>query len=174
MTCLQGVIAVLRLRLCVFQAKTKARDAGLSISFICHDIETASFPEQSFDCILCSNGMAYLQHPQATLQKFRAWLAIGGVLCFNNPQASAAPMPLIQNFHSTPPVAICSMLCNLNAEMYAAAIACSAVSHSQCSSQVVKDCACKLPAWKDTCADTLRVNTSSGIRLSCNPILSRT
>ena len=84
----------MRIALWVVQAKTKARDAGLNISFIRHDIETASFPEQSFHRILCSNGMAYLQHPQATLQKFRAWLAPGGALCFNNPQASAAPISL--------------------------------------------------------------------------------
>ena len=74
------------------QAKTKARDAGLSIDFITHDIETASFPDRSFDCILCSNGMAYLQHPQATLRNFLAWLATGGMLCFNNPQASACSL----------------------------------------------------------------------------------
>ena len=78
------------------QAKTKARDAGLSIDFINHDIETATFPDRSFDCILCSNGMAYLQHPQATLRKFLAWLATGGMLCFNNPQACAAPNSLIE------------------------------------------------------------------------------
>ena len=81
------------------QAKTKARDAGLSIDFIDNDIETASFPERSFDCILCSNGMAYLQHPQATLRKFFAWLATGGVLCFNNPKASAATNYLTEDVH---------------------------------------------------------------------------
>lgn len=67
------------------QAKEKAREAGISIECLVHDIETASFPEGSFDRILCSNGMAYLQQPQATLQKFHSWLSLGGKLCFNNP-----------------------------------------------------------------------------------------
>ena len=39
----------------------------------------------AFGCILCSNGMAYLQHPEATLRNFHAWLHEGGILCFNNP-----------------------------------------------------------------------------------------
>ena len=67
------------------QAKEKAREAGISMECLVHDIETATFPEGSFDRILCSNGMAYLQRPQATLQKFHSWLSPGSKLCFNNP-----------------------------------------------------------------------------------------
>lgn len=55
------------------------------MTFIIHDIESISFPQSSFDRILCSNGMAYLQQPQATLQRFHSWLSTGGKLCFNNP-----------------------------------------------------------------------------------------
>ena len=48
----------------------------------------ASFPKSYFDFILCSSGMAYLQHPEATLNKFRTWLCEGGKLCFNTPLVS--------------------------------------------------------------------------------------
>ena len=67
------------------QAEEKTRDAGLLVNFIAQDIEMASFPKGSFDYILCSSGMAYLQHPEATLRRFRGWLREGGKLCFNNP-----------------------------------------------------------------------------------------
>ena len=110
----------------VVQAKTKARDAGFIIDFIDHDIETASFPERSFDCILCSNGMAYLQHPQATLRKVLAWLATGGVLCFNNPQASAAINHLTEDAHMISSVEIYDMFPGLTAGMHAGVDACSA------------------------------------------------
>ena len=68
------------------QAKEKACDAGISMNFLVQDVETASFADGSFDCILCSNGMAYLQDPQATLQRFHSWLSPGSMLCFNNPK----------------------------------------------------------------------------------------
>ena len=55
------------------------------MEYFVQDVETASFPNNAFDCILCSNGMAYLQHPQATLQRFRSWLCPGGKLAFNSP-----------------------------------------------------------------------------------------
>ena len=68
------------------QAREKAREAGLTnMDLLCQDIETATFSSQSFDHILCSNGMAYLQRPAATLQLFHSWLSPGGSLCFNNP-----------------------------------------------------------------------------------------
>ena len=44
----------------------------------------ASFPPGSFEYILCSNSMVYLQHPEATLGNFHLWLPEGGKLCFNN------------------------------------------------------------------------------------------
>ena len=121
------------------QAKTKARSAGLSIDFIDHDIETASFPERSFDCILCSNGMAYLQHPQATLRKFLAWLATGGVLCFNNPQASAATNHLTEDVHMISSVEISDMFPGLTAGMHAGGSACSAVLKGHNSSQATQN-----------------------------------
>ena len=71
------------------------------MNFIAQDIEMASFPRSKFDFILCSNGMAYLQHPHATLKKFRVWLCEGGKLCFNTPLVRQPhypnPLPCLAN-----------------------------------------------------------------------------
>lgn len=56
------------------------------MDFLLADAEAVSFPEHSFDLILCSNGMAYLQDIPAAVKKFHSWLKPGGKLCFNNPQ----------------------------------------------------------------------------------------
>ncbi|CAK0774488.1 hypothetical protein CVIRNUC_004173 [Coccomyxa viridis] len=77
------------------KATEKARAAKLHINCIAQDIEMASFPTGSFDYILCSNGMAYLQHPEATLRKFHSWLREGGKLCFNNPLVPMIPLAAI-------------------------------------------------------------------------------
>ena len=67
------------------QATDEAGSAGVSMEYLIQDVEIASFPDDAFDRILCSNGMAYLQQPQAMLQRFRSWLSPGGKLVFNSP-----------------------------------------------------------------------------------------
>lgn len=73
------------------QAEERAGLAGVSMNCLAQDVETASFPSNTFDRILCSNGMTYLQHPQAMLQKFHLWLRPGGKLAFNNPLVRPVP-----------------------------------------------------------------------------------
>ena len=69
------------------QAKSLASAGGLSnITFLQQDAELAVFEPASFDAILCSSGMIYLQDHQRATQQFHLWLADGGSLHFNTPQ----------------------------------------------------------------------------------------
>jgi 2-polyprenyl-3-methyl-5-hydroxy-6-metoxy-1,4-benzoquinol methylase len=52
------------------------------------DAENIIFEEESFDSILCSSAMIYLQHIDVALQRFLSWLKPGGKLCFNTPQVN--------------------------------------------------------------------------------------
>lgn len=47
------------------RAKLGAAAGAAGIEFLLQDVEAADFPDGSFDFILCSNGMAYMQVHQA-------------------------------------------------------------------------------------------------------------
>lgn len=70
------------------QAREKALHGGLvdHLDFLQADAEAVAFEERSFDRILCSSGMLYMQDPCGALRKFSGWLASGGELHFNTPQ----------------------------------------------------------------------------------------
>ena len=73
------------------QAERKAKEHKLSnLTFQLRDAETAIFEESSFDSILCSSGLIYLQDHDAALRRFLQWLKPGGKLCFNTPQVCTA------------------------------------------------------------------------------------
>lgn len=70
------------------QAQMKAATSNLSnLGFLLLDAETAEFPEGTFDRLLCSSGMLYLQHIGAAVHRFHNWLKPAGELHFNTPQA---------------------------------------------------------------------------------------
>lgn len=50
------------------------------------DVEEHSFPEASFDAILSSSAIPYLQHVPRTFQSFRTWLKRGGSFVFSTPE----------------------------------------------------------------------------------------
>ena len=69
------------------QAQKKAATGNLSnLEFVLSDAETAEFPEGTFDRLLCSSGMLYLQHIGAAVHRFHSWLKPGGEVHFNTPQ----------------------------------------------------------------------------------------
>ena len=71
------------------QAQKKAATSNLSnLKFLLLDVETAEFSEGTFDRLLCSSGMLYLQHIGAAVHRFHSWLKPGGEIHFNTPQAS--------------------------------------------------------------------------------------
>ncbi|BDA51181.1 probable aklanonic acid methyltransferase DnrC at N-terminal half [Coccomyxa sp. Obi] len=75
------------------QAKARAASSGTTnVEFQLDDVETVTLPDHTFDFILCSNGMAYLQDIPAALKRFHGWLKPGGKLCFNNPLAPMMPL----------------------------------------------------------------------------------
>lgn len=47
------------------------------------DIETANFPAESFDAILCSSAIVWLADIPAALAQWYGWLALGGVIAFH-------------------------------------------------------------------------------------------
>ena len=72
---------------CCFQAEKKANHLGLeNLTWQQVDAEKVSFPEETFDIILCSSAMLYLQNIEGALKRFVAWLKPGGKLCINTPQ----------------------------------------------------------------------------------------
>lgn len=72
------------------------KTGAANVDFLLADAEAVSFPEHSFDLILCSNGMAYLQDIPAAVKKFNSWLKPGGKLCFNNPQVPCKYRALVK------------------------------------------------------------------------------
>ena len=69
------------------QAKKKADTGKLSnCTFMLADAETVEFRADTFDLILCSSGMLYLQEIAWAIKSFHGWLKPGGRLCFNTPQ----------------------------------------------------------------------------------------
>lgn len=73
------------------QAEAKARDAALSnCSFLAADVEAVEWRVASFDAILCSNALPFLQDIPAALHTWHGWLRDGGRVVFNTPMASAA------------------------------------------------------------------------------------
>ena len=50
------------------------------------DVEEHSFSEGSFDAILSSSAIPYLQHVPRTFERFCAWLKKGGSFVFSTPQ----------------------------------------------------------------------------------------
>jgi len=69
------------------QAERKAKQLGLdNLELRQADAEDVVFGDETFDSILCSSAMIYLQHIDRALQRFAAWLKPGGSLCFNTPQ----------------------------------------------------------------------------------------
>ena len=69
--------------------KTDSR-APLNVSWIWEDVETAEFPPETFDHVLCSSGLAYLEDPDSTFKSFRSWLKPGGRITFNSPKVRIA------------------------------------------------------------------------------------
>eukprot|EP00891_Asterochloris_glomerata_P005836 jgi/Astpho2/5836/gw1.00080.153.1_t len=69
------------------KASAKAETSGLSnVAFQLGDVEDISFPQGSFDVILCSASLPYLWDLEGTLTRMRSWLAGTGRLIFNTPQ----------------------------------------------------------------------------------------
>ena len=76
-----------KLNLLILQAQRKAKDLNLgNIELLVADAETIEIEEESFDTILCSSAMIYLQHHESALRRMYTWLKPGGKLCFNTPQ----------------------------------------------------------------------------------------
>lgn len=74
--------------LSLLQAREKAKSLQLSnCNFQLVDAEAADFQAESFDAVLCSSGMLYMQDIASAIRRFQAWLRPGGRLCFNTPQA---------------------------------------------------------------------------------------
>ena len=71
----------------VIQAVAKAGQLkAANAEFIVADVEEHSFPEASFDAILSSSAIPYLQHIPRTFQRFRTWLKEGGSFVFSTPE----------------------------------------------------------------------------------------
>ena len=69
------------------QAVAKAGQLkAANAEFIVADVEEYTFPEGSFDAILSSSAIPYLQHVPHTFQRFCAWLKKGGIFAFSTPE----------------------------------------------------------------------------------------
>ena len=73
------------------QAVAKAGQLkATNVEFIVADVEDYTFPDGSFDAILSSSAIPYLQHIPRTFERFHAWLRKGGRLVFNTPEVRIA------------------------------------------------------------------------------------
>lgn len=58
-----------------------------NIDFIAGDLFKLSFPDNSFDCILCLETIEHIQNPMAFLEEFHRLLKPGGYLILSTPNA---------------------------------------------------------------------------------------
>lgn len=58
------------------------------LSFIEGDVEEQTFPDATFDTILCSASLPYLTDIQAAFKRWHRWLKPRGKLVFNTPQVT--------------------------------------------------------------------------------------
>ena len=71
------------------QAVAKAGQLkAANVEFVVADVEEYTFPDRSFDAILSSSAIPYLQNVPSTFQRFFAWCKPGGSLVFNTPEVT--------------------------------------------------------------------------------------
>ncbi|ALF52473.1 methyltransferase [Nostoc piscinale CENA21] len=66
------------------QARRKVEELGLTnIEFLLADAESLNFPVNSFDCILCSSALIWMENVAGALQHWHQFLKPGGLIGFH-------------------------------------------------------------------------------------------
>ena len=73
------------------QAKAKMQSSGCSnVSFEVGDLESCNYPDHSFDAILCSSAIFYIDL-KSIGKTLHSWLKSGGVLAYNTHEVCPLP-----------------------------------------------------------------------------------